>query len=52
MDHENDVALLQIAVLQAWWESDVEETRKRKKTKKTQNISDSSLAGKKEEKTV
>jgi len=48
MDHVDDVALLQIAVLQTWLEKDVEEARKRE-GKKTQNISDPSVASSVEE---
>jgi len=52
MDPLDDVALLQIAVLQQdLLERDMQEVRKRKK-EKTQKISDPSMAGRRQEKAV
>ena len=53
MDPLDDIALLQITVLQQdLLERDVEEARKRKKKKKTQLILDPSMASRREEEAI
>jgi len=53
MDPLDDVALLQIAILQQdLLERDVEKARKKKEEEKTQKISDPSMAGRGEEEAV